>query len=70
MIKIFEQMDIEEYSSILFDKIEKLLPKDQDFVKEIFGGTYSNDIISKECKHCSQREEGFLSMQVDVKPTL
>lgn len=47
-----------------------MLPKDQDFVKEIFGGTYSNDIISKECKHCSQREEGFLSMQVDVKPTL
>ena len=50
MIKIFVQMDIDEYCSILFDKIENqltLLPNQPNIVKDIFGGIYAHQIISK-----------------------
>ena len=53
MIKIYEQMDIDEYSSILFDKIESLLQKNNNFVQTLFEGVYSNEIISQECNHIS-----------------
>lgn len=56
MIKIFVQMDIDEFCSILFDKIEHQLtniPNQSNIVKNNFGGIYAHQIISKECKHCS-----------------
>jgi len=58
MIKIFVQMDIDEFCSILFDKVENQLqsiPNQINIVKNIFGGVYAHEIISKECKHCSER---------------
>lgn len=44
MVKIFEQMDIDEFSMILFDKIENKLnrSKSTNFIRKLFGGTYSN----------------------------
>ena len=55
MIKVLEQMDIDEYCSILLDKIESLLPPEKNIIRELFGGIYSNEIISQECTHCSER---------------
>lgn len=62
-------MDIDEFSMILFDKIENHLHHlgHRNFVRELFGGTYSNEIISLECRHSSEREEQFLSISLDVK---
>ena len=57
-------MDIEEFSSILFDRIENILPQDKNFVKTLYQGVFSNEIISQECKHCSEREEFFLSIHM------
>lgn len=69
MVKIFEQMDIDEFSMILFDKIESKIHryKTPNFIRELFGGAYSNEIISQECSHSSEREEQFLSISLDVK---
>lgn len=70
MIKIFVQMDIDEFCSILFDKIEHQLtnvPNQSNIVKNNFGGIYAHQIISKECKHCSEREEQFISIGLEVK---
>jgi hypothetical protein len=56
LVKLFVQMDIDEFCSILFDKIEHFLtfiPNQPNIVKDIFGGIYAHQIISKECKHCS-----------------
>ena len=54
---------------ILFDKIENKLhrSKTPNFIRELFGRTYSNEIISQECSHSSEREEQFLSISLDVK---
>ena len=49
-------MDIDEFCSILFDRVEnqlQLIPNQINIVKNIFGGVYAHEIISKECKHCS-----------------
>lgn len=52
-------MDIDEFASIFFEKIEKgIREKGADnFVKKLFGGVYVHQIISKECPHRSEREE-------------
>ena len=63
-------MDIDEFGSILFDKLESLLPKQNNFVNELFGGIYSNEIISQDCNHISEREEKFLSIRLDVKKSI
>jgi ubiquitin carboxyl-terminal hydrolase 9/24 len=50
LIKIFVQMDIDEFCSILFDKIEHqitFIPNQPNIVKNIFGGVYAHQIISK-----------------------
>lgn len=73
MIRIFEQMDIDEFSSILFDRIEQLVPflhSSDNFVKQLFGGVYAHQIVSKECPHTSEREEQFLSISLDVKKNI
>lgn len=48
-------MDIDEFASILFEKIERGARHNgsEDFVKKLFGGVYAHQIISKECSHKS-----------------
>lgn len=48
MINIYNQMDIDEFSNILFDRIEQQLRSlgQDDFVKKIFGGAYAQQIVS------------------------
>jgi len=43
-------MDIDEFCSILFDKVEQqlaLIPGQSNFIKNSFGGIYAHQIISK-----------------------
>ena len=57
MIKFNEQMDIDEFASIFFEKIERGVKdiKESNFVRKLFGGVYAHQIISKECSHKSER---------------
>jgi ubiquitin C-terminal hydrolase len=51
-------MDIDEFSGILFDRIENQLKstKNSSLIKDTFGGIYSNEIICKGCPHFSETE--------------
>ncbi|KAF2069601.1 hypothetical protein CYY_009082 [Polysphondylium violaceum] len=70
-INLSIQMDAYEFLFTLLEKLEdalkKLAPQDKDILKETFGGTLANQIISKECTHRSTREEPFFSVSVDIK---
>ena len=52
---VVEQMDIDEYSNILFDRLENQLKDSQykTLVKDMFGGIFSNEIVCKGCPHYS-----------------
>lgn len=65
-------MDIDEFASILFEKIELGVKEKggDNFVRRLFGGVYSHQIISKECSHRSEREEEFYSMSLEVKENI
>lgn len=51
-------MDIDEFSGILFDKLETQIKgtKHQNIIKDLFGGVFSNEIICKGCPHFSESE--------------
>ena len=36
-------------------------------MKRLFGGTLTNQIISKECGHLSEREESFYTLSLEIK---
>ena len=63
-----EQMDIDEFFSILMDKIENRLKgtKNENIIKYIFQGK-QNDNINFECKHKRSNESKFYSIQLQVK---
>ena len=48
-------MDIDEYSNILFDRLENQLKDSQykTLIKDMFGGVFSNEIVCKGCPHYS-----------------
>lgn len=60
------QMDVDEFLTMLFDKLERALKKN-NILKDFFGGTIINQIISKGCEHVSEREEGFFTLSLEVK---
>jgi hypothetical protein len=52
---VSEQMDIDEYSNILFDRLETQLKGTQysTLIKDMFGGVFANEIVCKGCPHYS-----------------
>lgn len=60
------QMDVDEFLTMLFDKLERSLKKN-NILKDFFGGTIINQIISKGCEHTAEREEGFFTLSLEVK---
>ena len=59
MISVYNQMDIDEFSNILFDRVEQQLSilGQDNFIRNIFGGNYAQHIISYECPHSSERDQ-------------
>lgn len=45
------QMDVDEFRNVLLDRIEKLLPKDNNLIQQIFNGKQTTIIKSQECIH-------------------
>ena len=66
---VHEQMDIDEFSGILFDRLEYQMKGTlfENSIKDFFGGVFSNEIICKGCPHFSETEESFLSVSLSVK---
>jgi hypothetical protein len=51
-------MDIDEFSGILFDRLENQMRGTayNNVIKDFFGGVFSNEIICKGCPHFSETE--------------
>ncbi|KAL6860930.1 hypothetical protein J3F83DRAFT_768673 [Trichoderma novae-zelandiae] len=68
MIDIHNQMDVEEFYSLLFDRLESQLMTEGERKKlrSIYGGQLVQQIKSKECEHVSERLEPFSAIQCDI----
>lgn len=68
-IDIHNQMDVDEFYNLLFDRWEAQIPSDIDKkrMRSIFGGQLVQQVKSKECDHISERFEDFSAIQCDIK---
>lgn len=67
-LDITEQMDVNEFLNILFDRLENTLKgSDHSDILEPFSGKLSNQIICQRCHSVSERIENFHAVEVDVK---
>ncbi len=68
-IDIHNQMDVDEFYNLLFDRWEAQLPNAMARKKfrSIYGGQLVQQIKSKECGHISERLEPFSAIQCDIK---
>lgn len=66
---VFEQMDADEFFNMFMDRLETQIKgtKHENFIKQHFGGVVSNELICKGCPHYSEREESFLTVNLQVK---
>ncbi|KAL7626866.1 hypothetical protein AAE478_003640 [Parahypoxylon ruwenzoriense] len=68
-IDIHNQMDVDEFYSLLFDRWEAQLPSESEkkMLRSIYGGELVQQVKSKECEHISERIEPFSAIQCDIK---
>jgi ubiquitin carboxyl-terminal hydrolase 34 len=69
VIDVHNQMDVDEFYNLLFDRWEGQLHSTeakQQF-RSFYGGQLVSQIASKECKHVSERHEPFSAIQCDIK---
>lgn len=66
-----EQKDAFEFLCLLLDRLEEKVKKTkhENFIKDFFGGSFSNELICKDCSHYYDREEAFLGVNLIVKNT-
>jgi len=66
---IREQKDAFEFLSLLLDRLEETVKttERQDFIKDLFGGSFANQITSKDCSHSYNSEEAFIGVNLVVK---
>ena len=69
LIDINNQMDVDEFYNLLFDRWEGELGSamDKRKLRSFFGGQLVQQVKSKECEHISERFEPFSAIQCDVK---
>ncbi|XP_036028698.1 ubiquitin carboxyl-terminal hydrolase 40 isoform X2 [Onychomys torridus] len=63
------QHDVQELNRILFSALETSLvgTSGHDLINRLYHGTIVNQIICKECKNISEKQEDFLDLTVAVK---
>jgi ubiquitin carboxyl-terminal hydrolase 34 len=67
-IDIHNQMDVDEFYNLLFDRWEtELQGPEAKIFSSFYGGRLVSQIRSKECTHFSERLEPFSAIQCDVK---
>ncbi|KAL3953540.1 hypothetical protein ACCO45_011496 [Purpureocillium lilacinum] len=69
MIDIYNQMDVDEFYNLLFDRWEGQFPlaEDRKKLRSFYGGQLVQQVKSKECEHISERLEPFSAIQCDIK---
>jgi len=62
-------MDADEFFNMFMDRLETQIKgtKHEHSIKQHFGGIVSNELICKGCPHYSEREESFLTVNLQVK---
>ncbi|KAI0969306.1 hypothetical protein F4678DRAFT_439977 [Xylaria arbuscula] len=68
-IDIHNQMDVDEFFNLLFDRWEAqfTLDSDKKALRSVYGGQLVQQVKSKECEHISERIEPFAAIQCDIK---
>lgn len=68
-IDIHNQMDVDEFYNLLFDRWESQLPSAEAKrqLRSFYGGHLVQQVASKECDHISERLEPFSAIQCDIK---
>lgn len=68
-IDIHNQMDVDEFYNLLFDRWEgQLLSSDaKRTFRSFYGGQLVQQVRSQECEHVSERLEPFSAIQCDIK---
>lgn len=68
-IDIKEQMDVDEFYNLLFDRLESQMLSEEE--KTAFRGIYGGDMITQikslDCEHVSERIETYLAISCEVK---
>ncbi|CAH0043178.1 unnamed protein product [Clonostachys solani] len=69
LIDIHNQMDVDEFYNLLFDRFEGQLlsPLERKELRSFYGGRLVQQIKSKECQHISERLDTFSAIQCDIK---
>ncbi|OLN94047.1 Ubiquitin carboxyl-terminal hydrolase 34 [Colletotrichum chlorophyti] len=69
MIDVHNQMDVDEFYNLLFDRWEGQLSsaEDRKTLRSFYGGQLVQQVASKECEHISERLEPFSAIQCDIK---
>ncbi|KAM0349366.1 hypothetical protein ACHAPU_003775 [Fusarium lateritium] len=69
LIDIHNQMDVDEFYNLLFDRWESQLygEGEKKMMKSFYGGQLVQQVKSKECEHISERLEPFSAIQCDIK---
>lgn len=64
-----EQHDADEYLTRYLDLLEEGLKgtKESKIIKTLFEGKFSNQLIWVDCPHRSEREESFVTLNLQVK---
>eukprot|EP01087_Luapelamoeba_hula_P004813 TRINITY_DN1477_c2_g1_i2.p1 TRINITY_DN1477_c2_g1~~TRINITY_DN1477_c2_g1_i2.p1 ORF type:complete len:2138 (-),score=282.67 TRINITY_DN1477_c2_g1_i2:109-6522(-) len=68
-INVGQQQDADEFMNMLLEKLETLLKgtPQEKMLAQTLGGTLSNQFISRDCPHVSEREESFFALSLDIK---
>ncbi|KAL0931794.1 ubiquitin carboxyl-terminal hydrolase [Colletotrichum truncatum] len=71
-IDVHNQMDVDEFYNLLFDRWEGQLSaaEERKVLRSFYGGQLVQQVASKECEHISERLEPFSAIQCDIKGKL
>lgn len=69
VIDIHNQMDVDEFYNLLFDRWEGQMRNadERAALRSFYGGQLVQQIKSKECEHISERLDSFSAIQCDIK---
>lgn len=69
VIDVHNQMDVDEFYNLLFDRWEGQLSTvdERKALRSFYGGQLVQQVSSKECEHISERLEPFSAIQCDIK---
>lgn len=69
LIDIHNQMDVDEFYNLLFDRWEGQLTTgvERKKLRSFYGGQLVQQVKSKECEHISERLGPFSAIQCDIK---